>query len=243
MNALVLALFGLWLVAEAQNPDDDNPLRRRLLAASAEMHAAVIFERIDGLPGFILDRSGEPPLFAPGDQAEVFVLSARRGPGGGTSLVNDAGREILRFSPTGGATYYPGDAPNGVIVESVRVTAVLRPPARTEDDVRQSAARAATELRRTFNRPVSVEYGPVPIEGLGVLNDAIALSVEGASQAVARDAPAAGRLELIRISTGRGPDAIMNGRTLEIVIDPLEGYAGRPSSEKILQAILRADMT
>jgi len=236
--SVVLAVAGFSLLAASMPVAADNPLRRRLTAERTEASTVSRFERTDGGGGFILDRTGAAILFLGDDDDEVLVLEPRRLPGGGNALVTDWGEEILRISSLGGATFYADDAPEGVIADTWEPARALRPGRQTIDDVIARAEGTASSLQVMLGHPVQVDYGATPRDGLGVVAEALNLIVKGIEKAKARNSTSTVGLVRVRIVSSGGPDASFDGQLLEVRIDPLAGYAGRPSSERIAQVLV-----
>ena len=238
ISIIALAVAGFSLLAVTVSVNADNPLRRQLSAERSEASTVSRFERTDGGGGFVLDRTGSAILFLPDDDDEVLVLEPRRLPGGGNSLVTDWDLEILRISSLGGVTFYAEDAPQGVIADRWEPARALRPQRRTIDDVIALAEHTAVTLQEKFARPIQVDYGATPRDGLGVVGDALEVILSGVVKAKERSAASLTDLERVRIVSSGGPDASFDGQLLEVRIDPLAGYAGRPSSERIAQVLI-----
>ena len=229
--ALVL---GVVAFAEAQ-----NPLRDRLLRNDRSQQTAGWYQRADTGDFFLFDRSNTVALLKErdDDEAEVMVLFGNRAPGGGTSFVTDTGREIIRVTGLGGTTYFPYDAPDGVIAEYASPAGGLAPQPRSPDEVRQRAVELANELARILDRDISVEYTPAPRAGLGVQYDAINV-IEQAFRDAADQRRRFRDVEQVDVTTGDQPGAYRVAETLVVVIAPAFGYAGRPSSGFIADALL-----
>ena len=222
-------------MSEAQ----DNPLRDRLLRNERSQQLTGWYQRADTGEFFQFDRSGDPALLRERDdsEAEVLVLYPNRAPGGGTAFVTDTGREVMRLTGLGGATYFPPEAPNGVIVEYASPAGGIAPTPRSASEVRGRASRLADDLARWLNRDILIEYTPAPRAGLGVQYDTLnrvihAVDMLRGERQRIRD------LESIRLVTGDAPAAYRTGTELVIVIAPQYGFAGRPSSAYIREAFL-----
>jgi len=216
----------------------DNPLRNRR-ERRVEVPDVAQFHRQDGQRGFILDRTGEAWLLSPLDGGEVIALQPQRAPGGGTSFVSDWGDELIRVSSIGAVTYYPEDQPNGVIAEAWEPARQLRVANASVDGLRERSTRAAIELAQLFGRPIQVEYGAAPREGLGVMVDAFDLAVAGFARAVADGAVLDG-LQRVKVAAAEAADIEITDDLFVIKVDPLGGYAGRPSSTRIARTLLAA---
>lgn len=231
-------LSGLTIRPSAALAGVDNPLRNRR-ERRVEVPDVAEFHRQDGRRGFILDRTGEIWLLKPLDENEVLALASQRAPGGGTSFISDWGDEVIRVSSIGAVTYYPDDQPNGVIAEAWEPARELSVPGASVDDLRDRSARAAIELADAFGRPVQVEYGAAPREGLGLMVEAIDLAVVGMRRALAEGAILDG-LQRMKVLPSDGPDIEIAGDLFMVKVDPLAGYAGRPSSTRIARTLMVA---
>lgn len=217
-----------------------NPLRDRLLRNERAEQATGWYQRADTGSFFLFDRSREAALLRERDapDSEVLVLYPDRAPGGGTAYITDTGREVLRLNALGGATYFPADAPDGVIVEFASPAAGLTPVPRSPGEVRARAEQLAGDLARQLDRNISVEYAPAPRAGLGVQFDTLEL-IDRAVSRMPGDRRRLRDLAGISLILGERPAAFVEDDTLIIVIAPDAGYAGRPSSAMIAQVLAR----
>jgi len=233
--AILIAALGAGTASGLQ-----NPLRDRLLRNERAEQATGWYQRADTGAFFLFDRSREAALLRERDAAdsEVLVLYPDRAPGGGTAYITDTGREVLRLNALGGATYFPADAPDGVIVEFASPAAGLTPVPRSPGEVRARAEQLAGELARLLDRNISVEYAPAPRAGLGIQFDTLEL-IDRAVARIPGDRRRLRDLAGISLVLGDRPAALVEGETLVIVIAPDAGYAGRPSSAMIAQVLAR----
>ena len=216
----------------------DNPLRNRR-ERRVEVPDVAQFHRQDGQRGFILDRTGDFWLLKPLDEDEVLALAPQRAPGGGTGFISDWGDEIIRVSSIGAVTYYPEDQPNGVIAEAWEPARQLRVANASVDSLRERSTRVAVELANLFGRPIQVEYGAAPREGLGVMVEAFDLAVAGIGRAMAEGATLDG-LQRLKVAASDAADIEITSDLFVVKVDPLGGYAGRPSSTRIARTLLTA---
>lgn len=234
--AILIAAFGADAAAGMQ-----NPLRDRLLRNERPEQITGWYQRADTGEFFLFDRSGGTALLRERDgmDEEVLVLYSDRAPGGGTAYITDTGREVVRLTGLGGATYFPGDAPDGVIVEYASPAGGLVPSPRSPDEVRARAERLASDLAARLDRNISVEYAPAPRAGLGVQFDALHL-IDRAFDIAQSDRRRLRDLQQVNIVLGDQPAAYREGSALVVMIAPGLGYAGRPSSAFIARALLEA---
>jgi hypothetical protein len=189
---------------------------------------------------FVLDRSGHTPLLKFEDSAEIWVLHPAPGPRGDVIYKDELGRQVIRASRLGGLTVFTSDQPGGMPAAlagrapAIRLT-VVRPEALLSHFVAQSR-RASRAVRRR----IGFETGEDATAATAILfADAAAIAAEGVSRFAERDDARAvlSRLSTVRITVGRRPAVVMSGDTLEVVIAPRLGMAGRPSSERIVRAL------
>ena len=219
-----------------------NPLRDRLLRNERSQETVGWYQRADTGEFFLFDRSNTVALLRERDDpsGEVLVLFANRAPGGGTSYVSDTGREVVRLTGLGGATYFPGDAPNGVIADFASEAGGLAPTPRSAEEVRLRAETLVNELSADLNRTISVGYSPAPRAGLGVQYDSLHI-IALAFRSVRGERRRLRGIERVDISIGEQPAAYRRDNSLIVVIAPEFGFAGRPSSAYIAQALLADD--
>jgi hypothetical protein len=242
LSGMTRFIFAILIAALAAGAASgmQNPLRDRLLRNERAEEVTGWYQRADTGEFFLFDRSGEAALLRERDDAnaEVLVLYPNRAPGGGTAFITDTGREVIRLTGLGGATYFPADAPNGVIVEFASPSGALTPAPRSPGEVRALAEDLARDLAHRLDRNISVEYAPAPRAGLGVQYDALrliahAFAIAGSDRRL-RD------VEQVNLVLGDQPSAHRDGDALIVVIAPQLGYAGRPSSAYLADVLLGA---
>jgi len=234
ITAILVAALAAGTAAGVQ-----NPLRDRLLRNERAEQVTGWFQRADTGEFFLFDRSGDAALLRERDapDSEVLVLYPDRAPGGGTAFITDTGREIIRLTGLGGATYFPNSVPDGVIADFASPAGSLAPAPRSPDEVRTRAEELAEQMASALDRSISVEYAPAPRAGLGVQHDTlhiIGLAFDGvrSERRRLRD------VEHVSVQLGAAPAAFRQEETLVVVIAPQLGYAGRPSSAFIGQVLL-----
>lgn len=215
-----------------------NPLRDRLLRNERAEEMTGWFQRADTGEFFLFDRSGEVAFLRDRDSqnAEILVLYSSGAPGGGTSFTTDTGREVVRLTPLGGTTYFPIDAPNGVIADFASPAGTLAPPPRSPGEVHSQAERLAEDVTFSLNRTISIEYSPAPRSGLGLQYDTLRV-ISAAMLSLQTDRRRLRDLNTIRLEIGSRPAAYREGASLVVVFAPALGYAGRPSSDFIADVL------
>lgn len=236
ITALLLAAAGAWAVLASDGLGQQNPFSRLTGREQTSEASAVWYERADRRGRFVLDQSSTPALLWQEGAQEVFAVYANRASGGGEVLLTDTDRALLRLSNLGGATYFPPDAPDGVIVEPIGPAHTLVAPPVSAQDLQRIARELADGVTRLNRNQITVEVPSLGPSDNAYLADTLRLAqtgIESANRRATRD------LRVVRIVTGMRSDARYAGGTLEITITPGRGYSGRPSSDFIRRALDR----
>ncbi|MCS6627757.1 DUF4908 domain-containing protein [Roseibacterium beibuensis] len=189
--------------------------------------------------GFILDRSGRHPLLRFERRDETWVLRPSAAPRGDVIYRNDAGEQVLRVTPGGGMTVYTPRAPGGSPASFSGEGRSLTPPVLGPHLLfRLMAQRSYMVSQAVGGRLVEVNLDGDQSESLCV--EAMIVATEAVIR-IARSPTARQYIsELRSITIVEGPRAgvtYARGR-LTVTVDPSEGMAGRPSSARIIRAIL-----
>ena len=230
------AILGLAAAAPAF-AQNGNPFARLTgeEAPRAQLRAAW-YERADSGGRFVFDRSASPALIWPEDSAEVYAVYANRASGGGQVWMTDTDRALLRFSSLGGATYFPDDKPDGVIVEELGRADALEAEPASAGDLQRAARALADRLARMADTNVTVQVVERDPRDNGYLVDTTRMVRIGAEKASRR---ALRELSAVRIETGERADARFAEGVLSVAVAPERGYAGRPSSDFIRRVLER----
>jgi hypothetical protein len=240
-RALALAFAAVcWaaLCAVAASAQDtlrssQDSLRSALLRNQVS-HEAALYETVDGVHAFVLDRTGDPPLLRFERSFEVFALTSVPAARGDELLRTDTGRDLVRVTTLGSVTLYPVEKPTGMPAAKVRSVDPLPMLA----DMRLNVVDAFRSLRVSAGRaevdaPVS-QASEVAANAL--LADAARLTAAGLGAA----ADGAGEMLAFRriaFVFGAGADARLEDGVLVVQLDLERGYAGRPSSLKVAEAV------
>ncbi len=229
-----LGLSGAALAQESAL--QDNALRSALMRNQVIAESA-LYETTDGERVFVLDRTDEPPLLKFQDSFEVLALLRVPASRGDEILRTDTGDDLVRVTALGSVTLYPREHPTGVpatrlgpadplpslgdtspnIVEAFRVLNAQAGEAEVDAPVAPASASAANAL----------------------LADAVRLTAEGLrASAEGEGKTKLAELRRIEFVFGAGPDAWVADGVLSVQINPDGGYAGRPSSLKVADALL-----
>jgi hypothetical protein len=192
---------------------------------------------------FVLDRgSGSQPLLKFDDSPEVWVLEPSPAPRGDTIYRNDQGEPVLRSTRLGGLTLFSEDEPEGSPAAMAGEADELLPtpaipPGGLLQRMIQASARASRAAQHliTFSAPsVSPQSAPLFADSATVAADAmvrLARRPDGRAFLV--------RLDKLVFLQGPRPEVSITGPVMQITVTPGRGFAGRPSSDRLLHAALK----
>jgi hypothetical protein len=193
---------------------------------------------------FTFDRENNAVRFE-GAQ-EVIVLRQQRAPQGGAIYLNDVGEAVLKISGHGGMTLFTPERPQGVPVAligaatPIRMEVLLRPGlnmgAWVQSMSREISRAVGPQSRIGIEAPLPLDQAAYPL-----LADVLVLTQQAVLRNARRERTRAKLQDLstIYVKVGGAPAARVEGGVLEITINPNQGLAGRPSSEKIARALAR----
>ena len=220
--------------ADAQDGGRANPLSRLVERDAPHQPPAAWYERADGRGRFVFDRSARPALVRPEGSDEVYAVHAAGAAGGGEVWLTDTDRVLLRTTNLGGVTYFPPNAPDGVLVDRVGPAEPVEIEPVSSADLEAAAEAMADRLAAMTRGSVTAELtAPGPTENAYIL-DTMAMIERGADAASRR---AIRSLRVVRIGLGERPRASYAEGVLDISVSPELGYGGRPSSEFIRRTL------
>jgi len=188
---------------------------------------------------FILDRSGQRPLLRFDRRDETWVLRPTAAPRGDVIYRNDAGSQLLRVTPGGGMTVYTPRAPGGSPASFAGPGQSLTPPTLGPTQLFQLMTRRSAMLSQTVGRliEINVDTGEqaesLAVEALIVSTDAVLRIARSPTARSSLD-----RLRSISIVEGARASVTYARGDLRIVVAPVQGVGGRPSSARVIQAFL-----
>jgi hypothetical protein len=189
--------------------------------------------------GFILDRSGRHPLLRFERRDETWVLRPSAAPRGDVIYRNDAGEQVLRVTPGGGITVYTPRAPSGSPASFTGSGESLTPPVLGPHLLfRLMAQRSYMVSQAVGGRLVEVNLDGEQSESLCV--EAMIVATEAVIR-IARSPTARqyiADLRSITIVEGARAGVTYSRGRLTVTVDPSQGLAGRPSSARVIRAIL-----
>lgn len=190
---------------------------------------------------FMLDRAGSLTLLRFERSTETWALRPSSAPRGDTIYRNDAGEQVLRVTPSGGVTVYTARNPGGSPVSLAGPAVSLEPPTLGPVQMFNLMTRRSGLVSEAMGRLVLInldgdESEALCIEALIVTTDAVIR--------IARSPSARPFLERLRsITIIEGPRASVSYARgdLRVVVDPKRGIAGRPSSARVIRAVIPQD--
>ncbi|CAN5248919.1 DUF4908 domain-containing protein [soil metagenome] len=188
---------------------------------------------------FVFDRSGPRPLFRFQSRNEVWALRANAAPRGDIIYRNDAGAQILRVTPDGGVTLYSVRAPNGSPASRVGPSPALERPLLGPVELARLMLQRGALLSRTLGRAIVVALDGEEDEALCI--DALMVSTDAVLRMAASPTTRAqlDGLHTVTITEGRTASVVYVNGDLRVTVQPNQGVSGRPSSTRIIQAVVR----
>ena len=241
LAAAALSLVSMPAEAQAQNQgnaqaEQAQALRNRMGGRAAPPTGRYVAESGEA---FILDRSGQRPLLRFDRRDETWVLRPTAAPRGDVIYRNDAGDQLLRVTPGGGMTVYTPRAPGGSPASFAGPGQSLTPPTLGPTQLFQLMARRSAMLSQTMGRLIEINVDTDgQAEGLAV--EALILSTDAVLR-IARSPTARSSLDRLRSITiieGQRAAVTYSRGDLRIVVAPVQGVGGRPSSARVIQAFL-----
>jgi hypothetical protein len=229
--------------AQAQNQgnaqaEQSQSLRERNAAAARAAPPTGRYVAESG-EGFILDRSGQRPLLRFDRRDETWVLRPTAAPRGDVIYRNDAGDQLLRVTPGGGMTVYTPRAPGGSPASFAGPGQSLTPPTLGPTQLFQLMARRSHMLSQTMGRLIEInlvtgeEAESLSVEALILSTDAVLRIARSPTARSSLD-----RLRSITIIEGQRASVTYARGDLRIIVAPVQGVGGRPSSARVIQAFL-----
>lgn len=234
----LLSLAGAMGAALTASGEEPTPTLKDALLRNQVQAEAALYETVDSARVFVLDRTRQPPLLQFRDSFEVIALTRVPAARGDELLRTDTGEDLVRVTALGAVTLYPREHPTGIPASRLGPAEPLPSLAASRPDI----GRAYQELARRAGQaevdaPVAAASA-TPVSAL--LADALRLTAEGlrASAEAPDGADKIARLTRIQFVYGPNVDARVDGDVLRVELNAERGYAGRPSSFRVADAIL-----
>jgi hypothetical protein len=191
---------------------------------------------------FVFDRAAAPqPLLKFDDNPEVWALEPFPAPRGDMVYRTDTGETVLRVTRLGGLTLFTNEEPEGLPVAMLgEADDLMLPPIIPQGALLQRMIQSTVRVQRaiqhlvTFSAPsVTRQSEPLFADAAGVAADAL---VRLSRRPEAHEFLA--RLDKVIFLPGAKADVSIMGPVMQIIIAPGRGFAGRPSSDRLVHAAL-----
>ncbi|HYF22478.1 MAG TPA: DUF4908 domain-containing protein [Caulobacteraceae bacterium] len=246
-SALIGAAVALlWASAGPVVADRPDSLREALVGSRAQdgrdhKHTPPVARYVSETgANFVFDRSGRAALLKFERSQEIWALHPSPGPNGDVIYKNDLGQPVVRFTRLGGLTVFTRERPTGVPASLAGEAVAFKAPQMSPQALVQTMARSSARASKSAKRLIPF-HAPSVSQGAEFL---FADAAMVAAEAVARLAATANGRDLVtavkqvRLIPGRKSDArLLKDGTLEVVVAPQNGLAGRPSSGKLVRTI------
>jgi hypothetical protein len=198
---------------------------------------------IDAGGGFVLDRSGPRPTLRFDDSPEIWMLRSARGPRGDEILADDLGGPMLRITRLGGVTVFTRRFPQGAAAALAGPAAPLRLIRVDAGALYQRLVLASARASRAAQRLIGFQALDVDPDSAALIADAALVTTETVVQLAGSPG---GRQRLqhvarVDFARGRAADVRFESGVIHVAVTPELGPGGRPSSARILQAIVQGD--
>lgn len=190
---------------------------------------------------FVLDRSSPTPLLRFEESHEVIALNPQPASRGDIIYKDDVGDPVLRVTKLGGLILFARGRPGGAPVALAGQAPGIRLQALSPAALAQRLLQASYRASRAKGELVSVEARDPPVGSEAIFADAAAVAAEAVIRITRRkDAKAlVKKFNRILLTPGNKGEANVRKGVINIVINPNQGLAGRPSSARIAEAIAK----
>ena len=188
---------------------------------------------------FVLDRQSHHAFIKFSDSQEVWSLSPSRGPRGDIIYKNDINQPMLRATKLGGMTVFTPRRPEGAAAALIGpgqpVKLYTLGPVVLYHHLYQASVRSS----RAAQHQIEFDAPDADPGSDGLIADTASVVTEAMADLAGRPGGHAilARLGTVAIQTGQHPAVVLRGKVVAISVDPTLGFAGRPSSERILEAL------
>ena len=211
------------------------------LGREDQLHATPTVARFsdDEGGGFILDRNHHPALLKFEDSAEVWVVTASRGPRGDILFKDDAGDTLLRITKLGGVTVFPPRWPMGLAATLEGSTGALRLTAIGPDALYDRMVFASSRCSRVARRLVPFDAPEADAKSAAIIADAALSAMIAILEIAAKPSGKAILAHLAKVAfvAGPTPGAALRHGVLVVSVNPNGGLSGHPSSARIAQVL------
>ena len=231
--AATCAIAAPALAADPLRETGNAELVRLLNAQVAPRYPAASYSIEASGRSFVLDRTGPVALLKYEDSDEVVALTVAQAQRGDEVFKNDVGRNVLRVTELGNAILFTTNDKNGVPVGLDKQASPLGLPSGSGDLVQH--VQLIQDRLAQRGGELTIVVAPELEAYSNWAEDALTVSEFGLARALST-----GKVQIaaLRLEFANQARATFDNGVVTIGVAPHEGYAGRPSSEAILRAIL-----
>ena len=190
---------------------------------------------------FVLDRSSPTPLLRFEESHEVIALNPQPAARGDIIYRDDMGEPVLRVTKLGGLILFARGRPGGAPVALAGQAPGIRLQALSPFAMSQRLLQASYRASRAAKHLVSVEVRDAFPGSEAIFADAASVAAEAVIRIAQRkDAKSlVKRFNQIVLFPGPKCEASVRKGVIAISVNPSQGLAGRPSSARIAEAIVK----
>lgn len=191
---------------------------------------------------FVLDRTQPVAMLKFDDNPEVWALAPAPAPRGDVIYKNDLGEPMLRATRLGGFTLFTDSRPSGEAVSLAGAAPPLRLLALSPQALSERLLQASIRSGRAARRQVAFEAEVTPMSAALIADSATIVSLAFLRLAgVERGRASLAKVGKVQFMEGDRASAIFNDGVLQVIVAPLRGIGGRPSSDRVARALRDAE--
>ena len=232
--AIAAIAIGFPSTAAAQQPaapsTSMNQQARQAPSAGATRYTDMASDQ-----NFVIEERGRGALLQLEGSREVMPLQSAPGPRGDTYYKSDSGEVMLKRTEAGNMVSFIGNKDGGPADAIGRAASLNAPamPASLDDLRKQSASRLSKMAGHEVTIFGTAEFADNEQWAADALTN-VEIGVERANGPAGR---VASKLAAVRLVPAKAPSVAFKDGELVLGVNPDQGYAGRPSSDAIANAL------
>lgn len=191
---------------------------------------------------FVLDRTQAVPTLKFEDSPEVWALAPAPAPRGDVIYKNDLGEPMLRATRLGGYTLFTDQRPRGEAVSLAGAASPLRLLVLSAPALSERMLQASIRSGRAARHSVAFEAEATPASAALIADSATIVSLAFLRMAGGeRGRASLAKVGKVQFMEGGAPSAALHDGVLLVVVAPVRGLAGRPSSDWVMRVLRGAN--
>lgn len=191
---------------------------------------------------FIFDRTQSVPMLKFDDSPEVWALLSAPAPRGDVIYKNDLGEPMLRATRLGGFTLFTDTRPRGEAVSLAGAAPPLRLPILSPQALGERMLQASVRSGRAARHQVVFEAEATPVSAALIADSAIIVSLAFMRLSGGdRGRASLAKVDKVQFMEGDRASAFVSDGVLQVIVAPVRGVAGRPSSDRVVRALRDAE--